>query len=406
MMAANQNSLTLCFAGGGLKDLYPWDLELEEGISRLYRGKLVALSGTNHPVEELAELLDKKVSLSMSRRLRDGRVFRTRWLHGIVTAVASDGLIVGVNKQDCYRTVFTIEPELARLRYTRRTESFYRMNPADVAELILNHYGLKGNFSGEYIDRRKYGPNLMYEEMNENRFDFLDRLLRLYGISYTFCHPQTGDGRLGDAALHFSDGRRYPVSDVAYSDKRKVPEVERFDFLMQDEGQNRWKMDNWRMEQGIAAEGLCLSALYPTSLRGNNEWRRGKTGEQDRYEEYNSHFHSYPRETAEKEIDDDIRMILDTRRLAQELAKSRWEGDSEHTVFLPGQVFELSHFYGRKESRLITALVTAVKLQARTVWPADLAAPADSAEGEYLKAQAVCTDFGKDSPRHFVPVIY
>jgi hypothetical protein len=404
-MAEKQNSLTLYFAGGGLPDLYPWELELEEGVSRLYRGKLVALSGTNHPVEELAELLDKKVSLNISQRLRDSGVIRTRWLHGIVTAVASDDLIVGVDKQDCYRTVFVIEPELARLRYTRRTESFCRMNPVDVAELILKHYGLQGNFSGEYIDRRKYGPNLRYEELNESRLDFLDRLLRLYGISYVFCHPQTGEGRLGDADLHFSDGRQYPVSDLAYSDKRKVPAVERFDFLTKDEGHNLWKMDNWRMEQGIGTDGLCLFAVYPEALRGNNEWRRGKTGEQDRREDYNSHFHSYPREMTEKEIDDDIKMILDARSLAQGLAKSRWEGDSEHTALLPGQVFELDHFYGRKESRPLTALATATKLRVRTVWPADLAVPAEGAEGEYLKAQAVCAGFGKDSPRRFVPAI-
>ncbi|MDR2102851.1 MAG: phage late control D family protein [Treponema sp.] len=402
-MAENTTTLTLYLAGGACKDLYPYEIELEEGLSQLYRGRLTALSGTFHTAEELSELLDQKVSLSITQRLADDRTHRTRWLHGILSAVECNGVIVGANKQDCYRTVLTIEPELARLRHTLRTESFYRVNPVDVAEAVLNHYGLKGSFTGNYIDRRKYGQHLMFEEINEPRLTFLDRLLRIYGLSYTFCHPKTGASRLMDAELYFSDGGRYPVSDVVYSDNRKVPAVGRFDFLGKDEGQNLWKMDNWRMESSIGVDGLGLSAAYPESFRENHEWRRGRTGEKDRYYNYTTHFHSYARETPEEEMDNDIKLILDARYLALQLAKSRWEGDAENLALVPGLVFELTHFYGRQHNSVITALVTAIKLRARMVWPPNLAAPSDAAGGECINVRAVCTDFGKDSQRRFVP---
>jgi hypothetical protein len=402
-MAENQNILTMYLAGGACRDLYPYELELEEGFSRLYRGRLTALSGTFHSPEELADLLDKKVSLGISQRLADGRTRRTRWLHGIVSAVGCNGVIVGVNKQDCYRTVLTIEPELARLRHTLRTESFYRVNPVDIAETILNRSGIKGNFSGNYIDRRKYGQHLMFEMTNNSRLEFLNRLLRLYGLSYTFCHPRAGDSQLMDTELYFSDGERYPVSDVVYSDNRKIPAISRFDFLTKDEAQSLWKMDAWRIERGIGVDGLNLFAAYPESPHGNHEWRRGEAGEKDRHYHYTNHFHGYAREVPEEEVDKDVALILDARYLAAQLAKSRWEGEAENLALVPGRIFELAHCYGRQDKRVITAMVTEIKLLARMVWPPNLAAPRDPAEGECINVRAACMDFGGDSQKRFVP---
>ncbi|MFP3089606.1 hypothetical protein LQZ21_04700 [Treponema sp. TIM-1] len=403
-MAENQNSLTLRLAGGGYEDLYPWELELEEGLSRLYRGRLTVLSSTFHPMEDFAELLDKKLTLSITQRLGDNRTRRTRWLHGIVSAIACTGVIVGLDKQDCYRTVFTIEPELARLRHTLQSESFFHVPPLDIVETLLNRYGLKGNFSGDYIDRRKYGPHLLFQEVNEPCLAFLDRLLRIYGLSYTFCHPGPGDSGLADAELYFSDGEKFPLSGVVYSDKRKVPAIGRFDFLSKDEGQNQWKMDNWCMENNIGVDGLTLSAVYPESFRGNSQWQRGQTRAKDRYHDYTAHFHQYERGTPEAEMDDDIKLILDARYLALQYAKSRWEGEAENLALVPGLVFELAHVYGRQDRRVITALVTELALRARTIWPVDLAAPSDIVQGECIKARAVCMDFGKDAQRRFVPI--
>jgi hypothetical protein len=64
----------------------------------------------------------------------------------------------------------------------------------------------------------------------------LDRILLLYGLSYTYCHPKAEVSQLKDEELYFSGGERFPVSDAAYSDSRKVPAVKRFDFLSKDDG--------------------------------------------------------------------------------------------------------------------------------------------------------------------------
>ncbi|MDR0998999.1 MAG: phage late control D family protein [Treponema sp.] len=394
--------LSLRFGGGGFTDLYPYELELKEGFSRVFRGKLTALTGTLHTGGELAELLDAKVSLSVSQRLGEGQISRTRWVHGIVSAVEYSGLITGGSRQDCYCYTLIIESELARLRHTLFTESFYRVNPVDIAESLLERYGIAGRFAGEYIDRRKYSRHLMYEQVNTSVLDFLHQVLLLYGLSYTCRHPRAEGARLGEGELYFSDGERYPVSDVVYSDNRKVPDVRRFDFLGKDEGQSLWRMDKWRMENSIGVEGLKLSASYPESARRNHEWRRGEE-KNGRYYNIAHQFHAYERQTPETEIDDDLKLILDASYLGMRLARSRWEGEAENLALVPGLVFELARLYGRRDNSILTAMVTETDLRARTVWPPNLAVNPESAgDGELVGVKASCMDFGKDSPKRFV----
>ncbi|GHV46782.1 hypothetical protein AGMMS49546_35400 [Spirochaetia bacterium] len=392
----------LRFAGGGFEDLYPYELFLEEGFSKTYRGELSVISGKLHTREELLELLDKKVSLNISQRLGDEKTRRTRWVHGIVTSVRSHGVFLSTKLQDAYWYVITIEPEIARLRYTRNTESFYKVNPVDIIEKLLNRYSIKGNFDQKYIDRRKYGQRLMFEQVETPVLDFIQNLLYLYGLSYTFCHPKAQGTSLGETGLYFSDGERFPLSDIAYTDNRKVPDSIAFDFLSKDEGQSIWKMDAWRQTDRIGTDGLELTASYPESGRGNHEWRRGDTNEKDLFHNYNRMFHGYFREAAEKEIDDDLKLILDARYRSMELAKTCWEGEAENLALAPGAMFDLSHFYGARDSAKLTALVSGIKLRARTVWPPNLAVvPGVAAEGELITLQAECIDFGKTATKRF-----
>jgi hypothetical protein len=393
---------SLRFAGGGFEDLYPYELSLEEGFSRPYRGKLSVISGKLHTREDLSELLDKKVSLNISQRLGDEKTYRTRWVHGIVTAVESHGVFISTKLQDAYWYVLVIEPEFARLRYTRNTESFYKVNPVDIIEKLLNRYGVKGDFSKDYLDRRKYGQKLMFEQVETPALDFIQHLLYLYGLSYTFCHPKAQGAQLGETKLYFTDGERFPHSDIAYSDNRKIPDTIAFDFLSKDEGQSVWKMGGWRQTDRIGTDGLELTASYPETGKGNHDWRRGSVNEKDRFHNYNRMFHGYFREAGEKEIDDDLKLILDARYRSMELAKTSWEGDAENLSLLPGVMLDLSHFYGTRNSEKLTALVTGIRLRARTVWPPTLAVvPGVAAEGELVSVQAECIDFGKNSAKRF-----
>jgi uncharacterized protein involved in type VI secretion and phage assembly len=393
---------SLRFAGGGFEDFYPYEFFLEEGFSKTYRGELNIISGKLHTREDLSELLDKKVSLNISQRLGDEKTYRTRWVHGIVTAVEAHGVFISTKLQDAYWYVLTIEPEFARLRYTRSTESFYKVNPVDIIEKLLNRYGIKGDFSKDYLDRRKYGQKLMFEQVETPVLGFIQHLSYLYGLSYTFCHPKAQGAHLGETGLYFTDGERFPHSDTVYSDNRKVPDTLAFDFLSRDEGQSIWKMDDWRQMDRIGTDGLELTASYPETGRGNHEWRRGSANNNDRFHNYNRMFHGYFRDAGEKEIDDDLKLILDARYRSLELSKTRWEGDAENIALTPGTMFELSHFYGTRDNTRLTALVTGIKLRARTIWPPALAVvPGVAAEGELVSVQAECIDFGKNSAKRF-----
>jgi uncharacterized protein involved in type VI secretion and phage assembly len=404
-MTEKKNSLTLRLAGGGYEDLYPWNLVLEEGFSRLYRGELTVLSEKAHALQELRGLLDRGISVSMTQTLRivESGVRRTRYLHGIVTEVRSAGVFSDGKKKDCYSYVLTIEPELARLKFTRQTAPYYRMNPLDIFETILTKYGIPARMKQNYISRAQYGRNLLFDQSETSDLDFLAGIAGLYGISFTFLHPKPR-GDLGVADIYFSDGQQFPLSDIAYSDKREEPRIVSFDFLKAAEGQNIWKMDSWVMSNSIGFEGLKLNATYPNTNYGSEGWKWGKTETGSRYAGYNRLFHGYDSRAETGEVDDDIALILEARRLAAEQDKSRWTAAAPNLVLRPGLILSLGHFYGSKDREFITALVTGITLRHRARWPADLAAAkAEEAGGEFTEVRAACVNWGKEAEKRFCP---
>ena len=94
-MGEAPKALEMYLAGGRFPDLYPWELTLEEGLSRLYRGRLTALSGQKHTAEELSVLVDRGVSIIIREKLLDMKTGRTRYFCGIVTAVICEGVFCG-----------------------------------------------------------------------------------------------------------------------------------------------------------------------------------------------------------------------------------------------------------------------------------------------------------------------
>ncbi|MDR2743032.1 MAG: phage late control D family protein [Treponema sp.] len=402
-MADNINALGLYLAGGACADLYPWDLVLEEGFSRLYRGELTVLSEKKHPMEELSGLLDKGISLSFTQKLGDAKTGRTRYLHGIVTGVRSTGVFSNGKVKDCYSYVLIIEPELARLTFTQLTAPYYRMNPVDIFEAILDKYGLKARIEQNYISQTKYGKNLLFNQSETSDLDFLRGIAGLYGISFTFVHPKTQAGALGVADLYFSDGEQFPLSDVVYSDKQEEPRVVSFDFLGFDEGQHTWKMDSWAMTKTIGFEGFKLNATYPNANYGSDQWKWGKTDKGDRYVSYSRLFHGYDRQSGTAEVDDDITLILQVRRRVEEAAKSRWTAGAANLALRPGLILELRHFYGMQDRENITALVTNTRLHHRVRWPATLAVRMEDTGGEITEVQGECMDWGSAAEKRFCP---
>jgi uncharacterized protein involved in type VI secretion and phage assembly len=382
-------------ANGKGEDFYPYNLELEEGFSSIFKGVLTLLSGKLYTHEELTALLDQSASVTIAQRLQDTKTMRTRYLHGIVTGVKSTGVFSAGDKQDCYSYALTIEPAFVRLAHSRLTESFYRLSPPEIIGKILSKYGLTAHFSKEYINTSKYCAKLMFEQNETSDLNFIRELLGLYGLSFTFRHPRTEKGRLGAEELFFSDGYRYPVSDVDYSDNRKIPDVSRFDSASSGEADNLWKMDAWVMEDGIGVDGVELKAPYPNANYGSDKWRQGKTSGKDRFYSYRRQFHGYIRDAVNDEIDRDIMYILEARKRSLDIAKSSWYGTAPNLLLTPGRIFDLNRYYGVRNKSLVTALVTGIRLHCRTTWPQYLAvSPAEEGNAEELRVEAACMNYG------------
>ncbi|MDR0556804.1 MAG: phage late control D family protein [Treponema sp.] len=403
-MADNITSMTMHFAGGGFEDLYPWELVLEEGFSQTYRGKLTALSKKKRNMKELSGLLDKGISLTMTQKLGDAKTRRTRYLHGIVTEITNDGVFSNGTAADCYRYVFVVEPELVRLKHTRLSASYYQMNPPDIFEAILNKYKIKSRIEEKYCSRRIYGKHLCFEQSMMSDFDMIDSIARMYGISFMFTHPKTAENSLGGAELYFSDGERFPLSPVVYSDKREEPVSAAFDFLSADEGKSVWRMDRWAVTRSIGVDGFKVSAVYPNADYGSDQWKWGGTEPGARHIHRNGLFHTYDRDAQPAEVDDDIRLILAARRMETEREKALWTAGTTAMSFRPGLVLELRHFYGMKDSEVMTAMVTHTTLRHRTVWPVELAARTESVAGEITEVRGSCLEWGSGAERRFCPL--
>jgi len=392
------------FAGSGFEDLYPYELTLEEGFSKVYKGSLTLLSGKVHNQEALRGLVDKRVSLSISQRLGDERTVRTRFFHGVVTGAEGHGVFLGTDKQACYLYRITLEPAFARLAHTCETETFYRLNPVEACRQILDRYGLTPFIDQNYLDLRKYGEHLIFNRFGEPALSFISALLARYGLSFTFRHPGVSSSQLGAEELYFTDGFRFPVSELRYSDKRSVPPVGQYDFLSQDEGKSLWKMDTWAMEERAGFDGLEQTASYPDGSKGNYEWRRGLTDQKDHFYRYRGLWTDYTKEADHTEVDGDVKLILDARWEAMKLGKVSWSCGAANLGLLPGAIFELQHLYGMGEREVLSALVTRVYLHARTVWPPKLAViPQIHAEGELVEVKADCIDWGKNSDKRYCP---
>ena len=402
-MGEMPKTLEMYLAGGKFTDLYPWELTVEEWFSRLYTGRLTALSGQKHTAEELSVLVDKGVSIIIREKLLDMKTGRTRYFCGIVTAVSCEGVFCGATKADCYTYTFVIEPEIARLKYTRLSEPYYKMNPADIFEKILRKYGITAIITENYLKRGQYSRNLMFDQSSTPDYNFIDAIARLYGISLVLTHPAVPSGALGAAEVYFSTGEKFPVSALAYSDKRNEPDPLQFDFLSADEKRNVWRMDKFSVTPGIGVDGFKVNAMYPDSNYGSDNWQQGRTGPGSRHIVYSRLFHGYDVSAGTGEIDADIALILTAMTRAAEQGKRLLKGAAANIALRPGVALELRHFYGQRDDTVNTILVTGITLRRRALWPSNLAVWAEDAGGEITEVEFEGIDWGRDAVKRFCP---
>ena len=107
MSAIVNETLSIKFPQDKFADFYLYDLTLTEGISDICRAEAVVLSDKPHSLEQLNEALDANVTVTVSQRLSDGKAKRTRFFHGIVTAVSHNGVLFSSGKKGYFFTVRT-----------------------------------------------------------------------------------------------------------------------------------------------------------------------------------------------------------------------------------------------------------------------------------------------------------
>jgi uncharacterized protein involved in type VI secretion and phage assembly len=399
-MADRKVLLAVRIAGGGFEDLYPYEILIEEGFSRIYKARLTLLSDVFYPYEDLAAVLDTGISLTISQVLRDAIALRKRYFHGIITAAASEG-VFSSGDQNCYRYTLTIESPLARLRYNTRSAVYYRKSPVDTVEAVLENNHISAQFPSAYLDRNEYSSRLMFNQNVISDLDFIGNILFTYGISFTSVHPAAAENAVGAADLVFSNGNSFPAPVIEYSGGREVPDTAQFDFIRAAEAQNIWKMDAFRMERLIGVDGIEVAAVYPEFNYGNDEWKAGESGADKRSITYNRLFTGYERGTPVEEIDADVQRILAARIRSFELAKENWTGKAANLLLMPGALFEVAHFFGLDDRTLITAMVTAAKTHVRAVWPEHLAVKTEAAGGETVETEFSCINYASGIERRF-----
>lgn len=398
-MTSNDQTLSVRMAKKACEDFYPLELSLNEGIGSLFKAELTVIATAKHTQSELEGLLDSGISITVSQRLKDAtnKTFRSRCLHGIVTEAESAGIISGGGSAgaggNCYFYKLTIEPPLARLRYSQHSRPYYRLTPPELIKSILDTYGIEADFSNI---KTQYSRKLLFEQHDASDLDFINTILSFYGLSFAHVHPMAGDQDLALNKLYFSDGRTIVLPEFAYSDGAKKDNPVRFDLMKADESKNIWKMDAFTMKSAIGVDGVNLISAYPDANYGSKEWHKGKIEAGERFWDYSRLFHNYDRVTPPAEIDADIALMLEARLTALELQKQKWQGKAPNLALMPGTILELSHGYGMNDGDLITALVTKSSLHCRAVWPQNMIVGPKDSDG-MLELSFSCMDWSNSA---------
>ncbi len=405
MTVFNNTMLNITFPENKFEDFYVYDLNVTEEISELFEAKVTVLSDVSYSYETLIEALSLNVTLNISQTLEDGKTTRQRSLSGIVTSISHGGVFFSQDKKDCYSYQLTIEPELSKLKYVMRKTPYNRMNVLDVIMEALKSYNLEGFFSEEYISHKNYTKLCLFNQSHETDYDFLKRLLGMYGLSFVFCHEPARPKSLSKSSLYFSFGASYPVAaKVAYSDKRQEPAVSRFNFRTSLESQSLWSLDKLKLNKKIGVDGVVLQETYPNSNIGGTHWKVGLTEKEDRKVVFTNHFHAYVREIPKETVDTDVLEILTAQHRAFEIEKEIWQGEGNNLLLTPTRLIQVESFYAQRDKNILLLMLFQSKLYCRAKWPQSLSVSPqgqEQADSEEIKVTFKGMNYKTEGARRF-----
>lgn len=246
-----------------------FSFEGEESISRLFEYRFDLISAD--PELEAKSILNKKAAFTLTRGDEDPLK-----IHGIISRFEQRG-----RTPDYVSYYAVLVPKMWRLNLTYQSEIYQHMDIAEIIAAVLENSGFAGN---DYkIQLEQSYPELEYVvQYRETNFNFLNRRLEHYGISYYFEHVD------GNEVVVFTDSNTSlpgiaQEEEIYYNpNKDQLGAQETISFLSCEEkivtGQVRLKDYNYRFpdksllaESQLDANGVGLYYEYGDHFRDEQE---------------------------------------------------------------------------------------------------------------------------------------
>lgn len=210
-MAVQRISLSLSIKGAGAdSEEYAsifdpksvFSMDLKEAVSGPYEALLRVF--TKKPLKRklLKELPGKKVVISAS--CGDDLKTVKRCVEGTVCCCTYFGKLIPSKTdghQNCsYQYEIKVVSPFEGMKLATRSRSFDNQSPVLVIRDIVESYGLKLYTDEKLLDSKYFDKTLIYEQINESDYDFIHKLMVMYGINYVFVH----DNDTGNPAVYLS----------------------------------------------------------------------------------------------------------------------------------------------------------------------------------------------------------
>ncbi|MGN1281803.1 MAG: contractile injection system protein, VgrG/Pvc8 family [Succinivibrio sp.] len=195
--------------------VFPYAVELTEGISEPFCLKLTVLSGRQFSASALKATLKRKYTLELVQLNENHQTLRERQLEGIVTSYRMTGRVVSnqLGLDDCYSYEFTLEPELVLMGLMKKTRSWNSCSVSEIIGAIFEEYSMNVVFDKELMAGDMLSiKSFIFEQFEESDLEFIQKLCVRFSLNITYGYL---DDQRKLSATIFSRGaqlyRQYPV---------------------------------------------------------------------------------------------------------------------------------------------------------------------------------------------------
>lgn len=355
--------MNISFSNNELNNkFYVYDLKLFEQIGELFHAEVVLLTPFKIKPESL---INKELQTKISLKQKDAK--NPRFVSGYVTHVQQQGVITGINSNgkivSYYRFVITVEPKLAVLKYSIRNRAYNECLLSSVFQKVINgDHGIAYNICGNGFSK-EYQGGCIYNQNSISDYDFIQFLLKMYGISFIFKFDDSFEPK-----LFLTEGEVFSTA----KDKKDYDNEAEIKLNMFSKNGDKGVLNRFQINTQPVFENFVLHETYPNSNEsGSSNWFQGKKDELRYSCEFDTHFHGYIRSISHDAVNKDIALILEAKKLAQDCQKVEYVGLASDIDLIPGRLFALTGFAGDDDKSTIFGRVIKINLHARAKWPND-----------------------------------